>query len=170
MGQKSKHSLAEWSCMGFLTRQQSTQGCSWLMAQLGENPLAKSLTWQPQTSSPYWLFPRDTSSFPCQSLHGVVCSTAAGFQQSEQEEARGSLRCASTPWPHHGPCCHSAAGWTESGVTFWKFSYDACLVAATGGAETVCPLSQCLINSHLFCSENEGPEVGLTSLLLLVTS
>lgn len=107
--------------------------------------------------------------FPMPVSPGVVCSTAAGFQQSEQEEARGSLRCASTPWPHHVPCCHSAAGWTESGVTFWKFSYDACLVAATGGAETVCPLSQCLINSHLSCSENEGLEVGLTSLFPLVT-
>lgn len=35
VGQKFEHSLAEWSCMGFLTRQQSTRGCSWLMAQLG---------------------------------------------------------------------------------------------------------------------------------------
>lgn len=100
-------------------------GCSWLMAQLMENPLSRSRSFQhpllrwllEDLMSSLAFIQRHPISSPCQFLHRAACSTAASFHQKDQWWTRCSLRSSSTPWPYHVPYCLSIA----SLIKQWKY-------------------------------------------------
>lgn len=153
-----------------LTRSQSSGGCSWLMAQLVENPLSRSfmLLLEDLKSSLAFIH-RHPSSSPCQLLHRAACSTAASFHHKDQWWTRWSPRSTSTPWPYHVPYCPSTASLIKQWKYFLKIQLWCLLGDSTQwswNSEFSIPMVRGQRYLLLMCEW--GIEEGLTSLLPLI--